>query len=96
MHLTPAPILKPLRAALALLASGILSAPAGAHERPMVQQTQAPGHNPLDCYCRAQGRIFAPGETICMRVAGRGQLAECRMETNVMSWTPIDRPCPES
>jgi hypothetical protein len=96
MHLTPVPRLKPLRAALALLAFGILSAPAGAHERPMVQQTQAPGHNPLDCYCRAQGRIFAPGETICMRVAGRGQLAECRMETNVMSWTPIDRPCPES
>jgi hypothetical protein len=79
-----------------LAAGAFLVEPAPAHERPLLQPAQAPGHNPLDCYCRAQGRIYAPGETICLRVGGRGQLAECRMEVNVMSWTPTERPCPES
>ena len=96
MCVTPVLRFRPPRSGPALLALGLLLGPASAHERPLVQQTQMPGHNPLDCYCRAQGRIFAPGETICMRVGGRGQLAECRMEINVMSWSPTDRPCPES
>ncbi len=71
---------------LALMAS----APAGA------QPAQAPGHNPLDCYCRAQGRTFAPGETICLKTAEGPRLAQCRMEINVMSWGITSKPCPES
>ena len=80
----------------ALLALGLLAAPALAHEPARVQPAQSPSHNPLDCYCRAQGRIFAPGESICLKTAQGGRLAECRMVTNVMSWGITDRACPES
>ena len=73
-----------------------LSNAALAHEPPQVQHAQAPGHNPLDCYCRAQGRIFAPGETICLRTADGARIAECQMAINVMSWGMTDRACPES
>jgi hypothetical protein len=81
---------------IALLALGLFAAPALAHEPPRLQQTQATPHNPLDCYCRAQGRIFAPGESICLRTSHGGRMAECRMVTNVMSWGITERPCPES
>jgi hypothetical protein len=81
------------RAVLAL--SLVLSAPAQAHD-PKVQTVQAPAHNPLDCWCLAKGRKFAPGETICLRTAEGGRMAECRMETNVMSWGLSDKPCPET
>ena len=81
------------RAALAFL---VLATPALAHEPAPVQHAQAPGHNPLDCYCRAQGRIFAPGESICLRTAEGGRMAECQMVTNVMSWGITERPCPET
>lgn len=57
---------------------------------------QAPGHDPLDCYCLAQGRRFAPGELICLRTPQGGRMAECRMEINVMSWGMTERACPES
>ncbi len=60
------------------------------------QQTQVPGHPRLDCYCRAEGRIFAPGETICLKTAEGLRLAQCRMEINVMSWSITSRPCPEA
>ncbi|HEX2137632.1 MAG TPA: hypothetical protein VHG30_17350 [Microvirga sp.] len=79
-------------AALAFL---VFAGPALAHE-PAVQHAQAPGHDPLDCYCRAQGRIFAPGESVCLRTAEGGRIAECRMVINVMSWGITDRACPES
>ncbi len=71
---------------LALLAG----TPAGA------QHVQAPGHSPLDCYCRAEGRTFAPGETICLKTSDGPRLAQCRMEINVMSWSITPRPCPEA
>jgi hypothetical protein len=71
---------------LALMASG----PAGA------QQAQAPGHNPIDCYCRAQGRFYAEGETICLKTADGPRVAQCDMALNVMSWIITSRPCPES
>ena len=35
-----------------------------AHERPAIHAAQAPGHNPLECYCRAQGKMFAPGQAV--------------------------------
>ena len=84
-----------MRLALALIGL-CLSTGAPAHEPPRLQQAQAPGHNPLDCYCRAPGRIFAPGETICLRTPEGARIAECQMAINVMSWGVTDRACPES
>ncbi len=69
---------------------------ATAHEQPSIQAAQAPGHNPLACYCRAQGKVFAPGETVCLRTTDGPRVAECGMVTNVMSWNVTERPCPES
>ncbi len=75
----------------------MLWAPVAAHERPPVPQTaQVPDHNPLECYCRAQGKMFAPGEKVCLRTAEGPKLAQCRMEINVMSWSITDTPCPET
>ena len=59
------------------------------------QTVQAPAHNPLDCYCRAQGRMFAEGEKVCLRTAEGPRLAQCQMEINVMSWSVTETPCPE-
>jgi len=81
------------QSALALL---VLATPAWAHDPGPVRQAQATNHNPAECYCRAQGRLFAEGESICLRTAQGGRLAECRMVTNVMSWGITDRACPES
>jgi hypothetical protein len=74
-----------------LLATGAL-----AQEPPRIQQTQAPGRGTPDCYCRAQGRIFALGETVCLRTVEGARVAECRMAINVTSWGLTDRACPES
>jgi hypothetical protein len=72
-------------------------APASAHERPALpQQAQAPAHNLLDCYCRAQGKMFAPGEKVCLKTADGPRLAQCQMEINVMSWSLTEAPCPET
>jgi hypothetical protein len=57
---------------------------------------QTPAHNPLDCWCLAKGRKFAPGESVCLKTAEGGRMAECRMEINVMSWGLTDTPCPET
>ena len=80
----------------ALLVLGLFAAPAMAHEPASFQHAQASPHNPLDCYCRAKGQIFAPGESVCLKTAHGGRMAECRMVTNVMSWGITDRACPES
>jgi hypothetical protein len=74
----------------------LFAAPVAAQEHPSHTRVQAPGHNPLDCYCRAQGRIFAPGESICLRTAEGPRVAECQMVTNVMSWNITPKLCPES
>jgi hypothetical protein len=60
------------------------------------QQVQAPGHNPLDCYCRAEGRFYAEGQTICLKTAEGPRLAQCDMALNVMSWVISPKPCPEA
>ena len=89
----------------AMLAFFLALSPALAHERPHGPQTpvhdgaavyHAQAQNPLECYCRAQGRIFAPGETTCLRTAQGDRVAECQMVINVMSWGVTDTPCPES
>jgi hypothetical protein len=52
------------------------------------------GHE--QCYCRAQGRMFAVGESACLRTATGPRLAECGMVLNNTSWQFTERPCPES
>lgn len=84
-----------MRRVVVLLGLG-LAAPANALDGPVVQRIQAPGHNPLDCYCRADGRMFAPGEKVCLRTANGPRLAQCGMEINVMSWRITETPCPET
>lgn len=71
---------------LALMAGG----PANA------QAAQTPRHNPLDCYCRAEGRMYAEGELVCLKTAEGPRLAYCDMEINVMSWSITSMPCPEA
>ena len=84
-------------AALLLATSPAYADDAYAHDPAAVRQTQAiPGHNPADCYCRAQGRTFAVGESVCLRTAEGPRLAECQMVLNVTSWGMTERPCPES
>jgi biopolymer transport protein ExbD len=80
-----------LIAAAPVLARSVL-----AHEVPTSQTAQAPAHNPLDCYCRAQGKMFAPGEKVCLRTAEGPKLALCQMEINVMSWSITEVSCPET
>jgi hypothetical protein len=60
------------------------------------QYAQAPGHNPLDCYCRAQGRFYAEGETVCLKTSDGPRIAQCDMALNVMSWIITPKPCPEA
>lgn len=84
-----------MRSVVVLLILG-LAGPAGALDEPKTHSVQAPHHNPLDCYCRAQGRMFAPGEKVCLRTANGPRLAQCGMELNVMSWSVTETPCPET
>jgi hypothetical protein len=79
-----------------VLLSVALAAPAAALDRPGPHPVQMPDHNPLDCYCRAQGRMFAPGEKVCLKTANGPRLAQCGMEINVMSWSVTEIPCPET
>ena len=65
-----------------------------AGESPRILQTQAPPKP--DCSCRAQGRTFALGETICLRTGQGPRMAQCAMSTNVTSWQITETPCPES
>ncbi|MGO4526210.1 hypothetical protein AB4097_15245 [Microvirga sp. 2MCAF35] len=67
-----------------------------AQDLPTAQTAQAPFHNPLDCYCRAQGKTFAVGEKVCLKTAEGPKLAQCQMEINVMSWSITEVPCPET
>ena len=83
-----------LRILTALL---IAASPAFAHDPEAVQHAQMNGgHNPLDCYCRAEGRTFAIGERVCLRTSTGPRIAECQMVLNVTSWGFTERPCPEA
>ena len=66
----------------------LMAAPALAH-RPSApcHQAQMPGHDDPNCYCLAPGRMFGLGESVCLRTAEGPRLAQCQMETNVMSWS---------
>jgi hypothetical protein len=74
-----------------------VASPAAAHDPEAAQEAQLTGgHNPLDCYCRAQGRTYAVGDRVCLRTAQGPRIAECEMVLNVTSWGFTERPCPEA
>jgi hypothetical protein len=78
--------------ALTLLIAG---GPGFAQDTNMAQ-VQAPGHNPVDCYCRAAGRMVPVGEKVCLRTAEGPRLAQCQMVLNVTSWAFSETPCLDS
>lgn len=47
----------------------------------------------VPCYCRTADRNFDMGETTCLRIGGRAELARCDMMQNNPSWTLLNRPC---
>ncbi len=57
---------------------------------------QHPDRHPSDCTCRAKGRDFHVGETVCLRTAEGPRLAACDMELNNTSWRFSGQGCPES
>ena len=81
----------------ALAAAGVIVSAAFAHEAPRGAATvQVQMHDPANCYCRAQGRTFAVGETACLRTPAGPRLARCGMVLNNTSWEFSERACPES
>ena len=88
-----------LTAACAGLVMAVLGAPSpvlaeDAHGAVGARVLQAQAHD--QCYCRAQGRTFAVGESTCLRTASGPRVAECGMVLNNTSWHFTERPCPES
>lgn len=82
---------------LGLISLGVCPPTSGwSDELHNIQRVQLPGRPHADCFCRAQGRMFAYGESVCLRTPEGPRLAQCQMETNVTSWTITERPCPES
>jgi hypothetical protein len=50
-----------------------------------------------DCTCRAIGKSFEKGETVCLRNAsGQNRLATCGMVLNNSAWQFSDTPCVSS
>jgi hypothetical protein len=57
---------------------------------------QHPDLHSRNCTCRAQGRDFHVGETVCLRTADGPRLAACDMELNNTSWRFNGQVCPDS
>ena len=47
----------------------------------------------IPCYCRTADLQFDMGETTCIRIGSRAELARCDMVLNNPSWTLLNRPC---
>lgn len=82
---------------IALLVLLLAASPAAGQEaRPSRQWPSAsqrwtpPVH---DCTCRAQGRDFRMGESVCLNTASGARLASCGMILNNSSWDVSDTPC---
>jgi Flp pilus assembly protein TadG len=86
-----------LTAFLTALALAASAGPSAAHDPAhQADPAQYQAHDPADCFCRAQGRTFAVGETACLRTGEGSRVAECGMVLNNTSWQFTARPCPES
>jgi hypothetical protein len=82
-----------MRSRIVILVAGIVSVAVPA----LAQSKFAPiprGPIPeIPCYCRTGERQFEMGETTCLRIRGRAELARCEMVLNNPSWTLLNRPC---
>jgi hypothetical protein len=86
-----------LTSLLASVAFAVSAGPsAGYDPGHRAEPAQYQAHDPANCYCRAQGKTFAVGETACLRTGEGPRIAECGMVLNNTSWQFTARPCPES
>ncbi|MBF9234345.1 hypothetical protein [Microvirga alba] len=87
-----------MRRVVVVFLTMLAGAPANAGAEPgsSYRQAQTPEHNLPDCYCRANGRVFAMGERVCLRTPRGARIAQCGMAINVTSWEITEIPCPES
>jgi hypothetical protein len=85
-----------LTAYAASLAIAIVVTPARADDRQTAAVEKAQAGHSADCVCRAQGRTFAVGESVCLRTASGPRIALCGMVLNNTSWQMTERDCPES
>jgi hypothetical protein len=46
-----------------------------------------------DCTCRAQGRDFTLGQSVCLATPGGARIATCAMVLNNTSWQFTETPC---
>jgi hypothetical protein len=46
-----------------------------------------------DCTCRAQGRDFKLGQSVCLATAKGARIATCAMVLNNTSWQLTETPC---
>jgi hypothetical protein len=55
-------------------------------------------HGPAfaDCQCRADGRVFEQGQTVCLSYPDGKKLARCDMILNNSSWKNVQDGCPEA
>lgn len=67
---------------------------AAAQTVPQGQITPAAEDPP--CFCWADGRKIAEGQTACIRTSTGRRLAACDRVINMMSWRVSDEICPES
>jgi hypothetical protein len=75
-------------AMIVVLLLGVAPAGALAQSDPGTDQPQRP-----ECTCRAAGRVFRMGETICLRTPAGDRVAVCEMVINVTSWRPTAKAC---
>ena len=54
------------------------------------------GQSRPECYCRAQGKMFALGESACLKTSEGPRVAQCGMVLNNTSWRFTAQPCPET
>ena len=84
-----------MRSVVYLLSLLVFSPPTALRGRnPSLHHVQMTGQSHANCFCRAQGRMFAYGESVCLEDAGGAALAQCQMELNVTSWTDHRAPVP--
>lgn len=83
-------LLRPCLAGAILL----LALPAAAGERLRMRVGAETPYS--ECFCRAKGRFFPVGESVCLRHAEGPRLATCGMEQNVTSWRFSEESCPDS
>jgi hypothetical protein len=75
---------------VAIAVLGLLFAAVPAVAQDATRHADAQG---VECTCRAAGRVFRMGETVCLRTPSGDRIAVCEMVLNVTSWTPTSRAC---